>query len=43
VPPEINLVVKAVVVFAVMLMQSAEFRDSIRALVQRPARGEVRA
>jgi simple sugar transport system permease protein len=43
VPPEINLVVKAVVVFAVMLMQSAEFRDSIRALVQKPARGEVRA
>jgi len=43
VPPEINLVVKAVVVFAVMLMQSAEFRDSIRSLVQRPARGEVRA
>jgi simple sugar transport system permease protein len=43
VPPEINLVVKAVVVFAVMLMQSAEFRDSIRSLVQKPARGEVRA
>ena len=43
VPPEINLVVKAVVVFAVMLMQSAEFRDSIRALVHKPARGEVRA
>ena len=42
VPPEINLVVKAVVVFAVMLMQSAEFRDSIRSLVQRPPRGEVR-
>ncbi|HEX3140968.1 MAG TPA: ABC transporter permease [Rhizobacter sp.] len=42
VPPEINLVVKAVVVFAVMLLQSAEFRDSVRTLVQRPARGEVR-
>jgi simple sugar transport system permease protein len=42
VPPEINLVVKAVVVFAVMLLQSAEFRNSVRTLVQRPARGEVR-
>ncbi|HET7792026.1 MAG TPA: ABC transporter permease [Rhizobacter sp.] len=42
VPPEINLVVKAVVVFAVMLLQSAEFRDSVRSLVQRPPRGEVR-
>ena len=30
VPPEINLVVKAVVVFAVMLLQSAEFRASLR-------------
>jgi ribose/xylose/arabinose/galactoside ABC-type transport system permease subunit len=26
VPPEVNLVVKAAVVFAVMLLQSAEFR-----------------
>jgi ribose/xylose/arabinose/galactoside ABC-type transport system permease subunit len=43
VPPEINLVVKAVVVFVVMLLQSAEFRGSIRSLVQKPARGEVRA
>ncbi len=40
VPPEINLVVKAAVVFVVMLLQSAEFRASIRQLVQRPARGE---
>jgi len=37
VPPEINLVVKAVVVFAVMLMQSAEFRATVRSLVLRPA------
>ena len=37
VPPEINLVVKAVVVFAVMLLQSAEFRASVRQLVRRPA------
>jgi len=42
VPPEINLVVKAVVVFAVMLLQSAEFRASLRSLAQRPARGEVK-
>lgn len=40
VPPEINLVVKAAVVFVVMLLQSPEFRVSIRQLVQRPARGE---
>jgi galactofuranose transport system permease protein len=41
VPPEINLVVKAVVVFAVMLLQSAEFRKSVRAWVMRSARREV--
>ncbi|MEO8151479.1 MAG: ABC transporter permease [Rhizobacter sp.] len=39
VPPEVNLVVKAVVVFAVMLMQSAEFRQAIRGWVVRPAVG----
>jgi simple sugar transport system permease protein len=37
VPPEINLVVKAVVVFLVMLLQSAEFRAMVRTWVQRPA------
>ena len=37
VPPEINLVVKAAVVFAVMLLQSAEFRRSLRALAWRAA------
>ncbi len=42
VPPEINLVVKAVVVFAVMLLQSAEFRHSLKGLVQRPALEGVR-
>jgi simple sugar transport system permease protein len=42
VPPEVNLVVKAAVVFAVMLLQSAEFRASMRTLVQRPVRGEVK-
>ena len=40
VPPEINLVVKAAVVFVVMLLQSAEFRASIRQLVMRAPRGE---
>jgi simple sugar transport system permease protein len=39
VPPEINLVVKAVVVFAVMLLQSAEFRSALRVLAVRPAGG----
>ncbi|MDM0114516.1 ABC transporter permease [Variovorax sp. J22R133] len=41
VPPEINLVVKAVVVFVVMLLQSPEFRAEIRSLVIRAPRGEV--
>jgi simple sugar transport system permease protein len=43
VPPEINLVVKAAVVFAVMLLQSPEFRAEVRALVQRPAHDGRRA
>jgi ribose/xylose/arabinose/galactoside ABC-type transport system permease subunit len=42
VPPEINLVVKAVVVFVVMLLQSSEFRRQMRALVTRPAPGGPR-
>jgi len=42
VPPEINLVVKAVVVFVVMLLQSPEFRAALRGWVQRPLRDEVR-
>ncbi|HYJ40221.1 MAG TPA: ABC transporter permease [Steroidobacteraceae bacterium] len=37
VPPEVNLVVKATLVFAVMLLQSAEFRQ----LVARAARGST--
>lgn len=37
VPPEINLVVKAVVVFVVMLLQSAEFRAEIGIWMRRPA------
>lgn len=36
VPPEINLVVKAAVVFAVMLLQSPEFRAQIGVWVRRP-------
>ena len=35
VPPEVNLVVKAVVVFVVMLIQSSEFRHSVRQLARR--------
>jgi simple sugar transport system permease protein len=42
VPPEINLVVKAVVVFAVMLLQSAEFRRQLRAIAVRAPRGGPR-
>ncbi len=37
VPPEVNLVVKAVVVFVVMLLQSPEFRAQAGLLVRRPA------
>lgn len=36
VPPEINLVVKAVVVFVVMLLQSPEFRAQVGDLARRP-------
>ena len=36
VPPEINLVVKAVVVVVVMLLQAPEFRAQVGALVRRP-------
>ena len=36
VPPEINLVVKAVVVFVVVLLQSSEFRSQVGALMRRP-------
>jgi ribose/xylose/arabinose/galactoside ABC-type transport system permease subunit len=39
VPPEVNLVVKAVVVFSVMLLQSPEFRGSMRSLALRPTPG----
>ncbi len=36
VPPETNLVVKAVVVFLVVLLQSSEFRAQLGALMRRP-------
>ena len=39
VPPEVNLVVKAAVVFVVMLLQSPEFRRQAHRLVFRPAPG----
>lgn len=39
VPPQVNLVVKAVLVFAVMLLQSAAFRASVRGLFTRGATG----
>jgi simple sugar transport system permease protein len=39
VPPEINLVVKAAVVFVVMLVQSPEFRTMVRGLVLRAPAG----
>jgi ribose/xylose/arabinose/galactoside ABC-type transport system permease subunit len=39
VPPEVNLVVKAVVVFAVMLLQSGEFRRTVVGWMRRPAPG----
>ncbi|MGE3348381.1 MAG: ABC transporter permease [Ramlibacter sp.] len=40
VPPEINLVVKAAVVFIVMLLQSPEFRSSVGSWVRRPGAWE---
>ena len=42
VPPEVNMVVKAGVVFVVMLLQSPEFRAAVRALVVRPSPGAAR-
>ena len=41
VPPEVNLVVKAVVVFIVMLLQSPEFRAQIGAIARRPGAGAL--
>ena len=37
VPPEVNLVFKAALIFVVMLLQSADFRATVRRLVTRPA------
>jgi ribose/xylose/arabinose/galactoside ABC-type transport system permease subunit len=42
VPPEVNLVVKAAVVFVVMLLQSAEFRAMFKRWAVRPAPGAAR-
>jgi simple sugar transport system permease protein len=41
VPPEVNLVVKAAVVFVVMLLQSPEFRRTVTRLARRPAAMEA--
>jgi ribose/xylose/arabinose/galactoside ABC-type transport system permease subunit len=43
VPPEINLVVKAAVVFVVMLMQSAEFRRAVKGWVVKSPMGGAKA
>jgi galactofuranose transport system permease protein len=42
VPPEINMLVKAAVVFVVMLLQSAEFRAALRGLAFRSTTGAAR-
>ncbi len=39
VPPQVNMVVKAALVFTVMLLQSSEFRRSVRGWIFRSARG----
>lgn len=39
VPPQVNLVVKALLVAAVLLLQSPEFRRQVKALATRPASG----
>ncbi len=39
VPPQVNLVVKALLVAAVLLLQSPDFRGQVKALVSRPAAG----
>lgn len=38
-PPQVNLAVKAVLVFAVMLLQSAEFRGTVRNALFKPRTG----
>jgi simple sugar transport system permease protein len=43
VPPQVSLVVKAILVFVVMLLQSAEFRMRVRRLVSRRPAGEDNA
>ncbi|HEU0305821.1 MAG TPA: ABC transporter permease [Lysobacter sp.] len=42
VPPQVNLVAKALLVFAVMLLQSAEFRGSVRGWMRRVVPGGAR-
>jgi len=38
VPPQVNMVIKAVMIFAVMLLQSADFRQSVIALAKKARR-----
>ncbi|MCF7220376.1 ABC transporter permease [Marilutibacter chinensis] len=42
VPPQVNLVAKALLVFVVMLLQSPEFRRSVRGLATRANEGHTR-
>jgi galactofuranose transport system permease protein len=42
VPPQVNLVAKALLVFAVMLLQSAEFRHNVRGWASRAGAGGAR-
>jgi galactofuranose transport system permease protein len=41
VPPQVNLVVKALLVLAVLLLQSPQFRAQLRTLVRRPQEGRA--
>ncbi|WP_369933621.1 ABC transporter permease [Xanthomonas tesorieronis] len=42
VPAQVNMLIKALLVFAVMLLQSPQFRASVRGWVRRPASGAER-
>ncbi|WP_045736886.1 ABC transporter permease [Xanthomonas sp. MUS 060] len=42
VPAQVTMLIKALLVFAVMLLQSPRFRASVRAWVRRPSAGEAR-
>jgi simple sugar transport system permease protein len=42
VPAQVNMLIKALLVFAVMLLQSPQFRASVRGWVRRPEPGAGR-